>query len=72
MHPRTLYVITPEIFKVEDAKIAIKYYKKDDGTEYGYIKCEVGAEKPNAQVCVDLDIETFKKIIYGNIFSYNV
>ncbi len=67
-----LYVITPEIFKTEDAKIDIKYYKKDDGTEYGYIKCVVGADKPNAQVCVDVDIETFKKIIYGNIFSYNV
>lgn len=67
-----LYVTNPEIFKMEDAKIAIKYYKNEEGQEYGYIKCDFHHEKPNAQVCVDVDIETFKKIVYGNLFSYNV
>ena len=67
-----LYVTNPEIFKMEDAKIAIKYYKNEEGQEYGYIKCDFHHEKPNAQICVDVDIETFKKIVYGNLFSYNV
>jgi len=65
-----LYLSNPEIFKTEEAFIKINYFKKD-GNEYGYIKCDFQNPQPNATICVDIDVEKFKKIIYGNIFNYN-
>ena len=65
-----LFLSNPEIFRTEQAFLKIDYYKKDN-TEYGYIKCDFGAKEPNATVCVDVEIEKFKKIIYGNLFNYN-
>ena len=65
-----LFLSNPEIFRTEKAFLKIDYYKKDN-TEYGYIKCDFGAKEPNATVCVDVEIEKFKKIIYGNLFNYN-
>lgn len=67
----TIYLTYPEIFTLEPAFISVKYHKKDD-KEYGYINCNFHSKKePNAQVCVDMNIEKFKKIIYGNLFNYN-
>ena len=65
-----LYLSNPEIFSVEDAHLSVDYYKNGDN-EYGYIKCDFDSNSPNAQVCVDVDVEKFKKIIYGNLFNYN-
>ncbi len=65
-----LFLSNPEIFTVEPAFIKIDYHK-NDGQEYGYINCDFNAKEHNAMVCVDVDIEKFKKIIYGNLFYYN-
>ena len=65
----TLYVSYPEIFKKQGAKLDIDYYKGKDG-EYGYIKCDFDAEDKNAYVCVDMDIDKFKTIVYGNLVSF--
>lgn len=65
-----LFLSNPEIFTLEPAFIKIDYYNKD-GEEYGYVNCDFDAKEYNAMVCVDVDIEKFKKIIYGNLFYYN-
>ena len=65
-----LFLSNPEIFTVEPAFIKIDYHK-NDGQEYGDINCDFNAKEHNAMVCVDVDIEKFKKIIYGNLFYYN-
>ncbi len=66
-----LYLSYPEIFRTEPAKIQIKYHKTESA-EYGYIDCKFNfSDTPNAEVCVDMDIEKFKKVIYGNLFLYN-
>ena len=67
-----LFLSNPEIFHVEPAMLSLKYYKdKKSGIDYGYINCDFGCKKKNALVAVDMDIEKFKKIIYGNLFNYN-
>lgn len=66
-----LYLSNPELFTIEEANLSVEYYKKD-GKEYGYIKCDFESIEKNAKVCVDVDIEKFKKIIYGNLFNYNI
>jgi len=65
-----LYLSNPEIFKTEDAFIKIDYHKQK-GKEYGFIECNFDHPQPNATVCVDIDVEKMKKIIYGNLFNYN-
>ncbi len=65
-----LFLTNPEIFTLEPAFLKIEYHKNNDN-EYGYIKCDFNANKTNAMVCVDVEIEKFKKIIYGNLFNYN-
>lgn len=65
-----LYLSNPELFTLELAKVEVKYQKDKDGN-YGYLKCDFSSKEPNAKVCVDVDIEKFKKIIYGNLFNYN-
>lgn len=65
-----LYLSNPEIFRVEEARISIDYHKQV-GKEYGFINCDFTSKKPNALVCVDVDVEKLKKIIYGNLFNYN-
>lgn len=65
-----LYLSNPEIFRTEEAFIKIDYHKQD-GQEYGFINCNFNSENKNATVCVDIDVEKMKKIIYGNLFNYN-
>ena len=64
-----LYLSYPEIFTLQPSFLEVKYHKKDE-VEYGYVESDFKGE-PNAQVCVDMDIEKFKKLIYGNLFNYN-
>ena len=67
-----LYLSNPEIFKVNSALLSVKYYKdKEKNIEYGYIKCDFEAKEKNAKVTTDMDIDKFKKIVYGNLFNYN-
>lgn len=55
----TIYYLThPEYIKTEKAFIEIKYYKTET-YDYGYIDIDFD-KKPNAIVCVDLDINMFK------------
>ncbi len=65
-----LYLSNPEIFRTEEAYIKIDYHKQK-GQEYGFINCDFDAKDKNATVCVDIDVEKMKKIIYGNLFNYN-
>jgi len=66
-----LYLTYPEIFKTQSAEIKIKYCQNKDA-QYGYINCNFSKEVDhNARVCIDVDIEKFKKVIYGNLFKYN-
>ena len=65
-----LYLSNPEIFTTEEAHIKIDYHKQV-GKEYGFIECDFDSKTPNATVCVDVDVEKLKKIIYGNLFNYN-
>lgn len=56
----TIYYLThPQHIKTEPAFIEIKYYQKEDGSNYGYIDLDF-KKKPNALVCLDLDINMFK------------
>ncbi len=67
----TLFLSNPEIFTTETAHIKVKYNKKAP-IEYGYIECDFTSKNHhNATICVDMDVEKFKKIIYGNLFNYN-
>lgn len=62
----TVYYLThPEYIKTEKAYIEIKYYKsgKDD---FGYIDIDF-KKKPNATVCVDLDINMFKYDLFETL-----
>lgn len=55
----TIYYLThPEYIKTEKAFIEIKYYKTNTD-DYGYVDIDFN-KKPNATVCVDLDINMFK------------
>lgn len=65
-----LYLSNPEIFKTEEALIKVDYHTQK-GKEYGFINCKFNTKRPNATVCVDVDVEKLKKIIYGNLFNYN-
>ena len=65
-----LYLSNPEIFRTEEAFIKVEYHTQKD-KEYGFINCDFSNKNPNATVCVDIDVEKMKKIIYGNLFNYN-
>lgn len=65
-----LYLSNPEIFTIQPAEIKVEYYGKGDES-YGYVNCNFDSLMPNAHICVDVDIDKFKKIIYGNLFNYN-
>ena len=67
-----LYLSNPEIFETAPAELTLKYFSKGEGSaEYGYINCDFGSNNPNALVTTDMDIDKFKKIVYGNLFNYN-
>lgn len=65
----TLYLTHPEIFKCLGARLDLKYFKSSEG-EYGYISCDFRSSDKNARVCVDMDVNKFKNIIYGNLVNY--
>ena len=65
----TLYLTYPEIFRSHGARIEVKYYPSKDG-DYGYISCDFNSADKNAVVCVDMDVNKFKTIIYGNLVNY--
>lgn len=52
------YLTHPEYIKTEKAFIEIKYYKTEN-ENFGYVDIDF-EKKPNAIVCVDLDINMFK------------
>ena len=55
----TMYYLTnPQNIKTEDTYIEMKNYK-DDTAEFGYIDTSY-TRKPNAKVCVDMNISDFK------------
>lgn len=58
------YLTHPEYVKTEPAFIELKYYTNPDGTNYGYIDIDFN-QKPNAVVCVDLDIDMFKYDLFN-------
>lgn len=64
----TIYYLThPEYIKTEKAFIEIKYYKTDKD-DFGYIDIDFN-KKPNATVCVDLDINMFKYDLFTALDS---
>lgn len=66
----TIYYLThPEYIKTEKAFIEIKYYKTDKD-DYGYIDIDF-EKKPNATICVDLDINMFKYDLLQTLKSIN-
>lgn len=64
-----LYLTFPEIFKTLPANLSLKYYGAGSD-EYGYIDCRFNDKNNNALVCVDMDIEKFKTIVYGNLTKF--
>ncbi len=67
----TIYYLThPEYIKTEPAFIEIKYYTNQDGSDYGYIDIDF-LKKPNAKVCVDLDINMFKYDLFEALEKCN-
>ncbi len=59
----TVYYLTqPELMKYEKGNIQIKYYK-DETHDFGYIDTDY-TKKPNATICVDFNIDTFKYDIF--------
>ena len=65
-----LYLTYPEIFKTLPAKLSLKYHSSGE-SEYGYIDCSFQKKDKNALVCVDMDIEKFKTIVYGNLSKFS-
>ncbi len=60
----TIYYLThPEYIKTEKAFIEVKYYKTATD-DFGYIDIDF-KKKPNATVCVDLDINMFKYDLFA-------
>lgn len=65
------YLTHPEYIKTEPAFIELKYYKNDDGSNYGYIDIDF-SQKPNATVCVDLDINMFKYDLFNALENFSI
>ena len=57
------YLSHPEYMKTEQAFIDIKYYTTEDGKTFGYVDTDF-TKKPNATICVDMDINMFKYDIF--------
>ncbi|MBR1890590.1 MAG: nucleoside hydrolase [Clostridia bacterium] len=57
------YLAHPDLVATESARIEIKYYKKDE-YDFGYIEADLDSKKPNALICMDLDIDTFKQELF--------
>ncbi len=62
------YLVHPEYFKSEKAYIEVKYYKSET-EEFGYIDTDYD-KKPNATICVDLDINMFKYDLFEALKKY--
>ncbi len=66
----TIYYLThPEYIKTEKAFIEIKYYKTETD-DFGYVDIDFD-KKPNATVCVDLDINMFKYDLFEALEKCN-
>ena len=63
------YLTHPEYIKTEKAFIEIKYYKTDT-ENFGYVDIDFD-KKPNATVCVDLDINMFKYDLFKALEDCN-
>lgn len=60
----TIYYLTnPQNMKWENGYVEMKYYK-DGNEEYGYLDTSYD-KKPNAKICVDIDITDFKTDIFN-------
>ena len=60
----TMYYLTnPQNMKWENGYIEMKYYKNGN-EEYGYLDTSYD-KKPNAKICVDIDITDFKTDIFN-------
>ena len=64
------YLSNPEIFKTERGFVTIKTYS-DNEKEYGYLECRLKTKKKNASVCVDMDIDAFKWMVFDNIEKFD-
>ncbi len=62
------YLTHPERIKTEQAFIEIKYYVKGNDN-FGYIDIDFN-KKPNATVCMDLNIDDFKKDLFEALEKY--
>jgi len=56
------YLAHPELIKTEKGFIEIKYYQ-ENGENFGYIDIDF-EKKPNATICVDVDIDAFKSHLF--------
>ncbi len=63
------YLAHPEYIKTEQAYIELKYYTNPDGTNFGYIDTDF-TKKPNATICVDLDISMFKYDLFDALEKF--
>ncbi len=57
------YLTNPQYCKTEKAKIVVKEYDN----EHIYVDVDYNAQNANAEVCVDMDIEQFKKDFFENL-----
>ena len=59
------YLTHPELVKTEEGFVEIKYYQEGD-KNFGYIDIDFN-RKPNAKICVDVDIDDFKYYLLDTI-----
>ena len=59
------YLAHPNLVKTIKAELSVKYYKKDE-YDFGYIDTDPESKTPNALVCMDIDINSFK----AELFDY--
>lgn len=64
------YLTNPQNIKTEECHIEVKYYT-ENGENYGYIESSYD-NKPNAIVCVDMDISDFKHDLLVALKNANV
>ena len=55
------YLTNPDLIKYEKAYVRIEYFK-EYGT--GCLICDFNSKKTNAKVCVDINIDKFKKLYF--------
>ena len=61
-----MYLSNPELFKTEKGFIRRLTYQTEE-KEYGSLKCRLTTKTKNAIVCVDMDIDAFKWVVFDNI-----